>query len=78
VLWLGWYALNLLQPLLQRRLGTETARQIDSRLLRPAYLLLAALMLISSLDSIRDLAVAPPWAACWGCPSMRAGCSMPR
>ncbi|WP_094561482.1 mechanosensitive ion channel family protein [Synechococcus sp. 8F6] len=59
MLWLGWYALNLLQPLLQRRLGTETARQLDSRLLRPAYLLLAALMLISSLDSIRDLAVAP-------------------
>ena len=59
VLWLGWYGLNQLQPLLQRCLGAETARQLDSRLLRPAYLLLAALMLITTLDSIRDLAVAP-------------------
>jgi len=59
VLWLGWYGLNLLQPLLQRRLGAAMARQLDSRLLRPAYLLLAALMLISTLDSLRDLAVAP-------------------
>ena len=59
VLWLGWYGLNQLQPLLQRRLGAATARQLESRLLRPAYLLLAALMLISTLDSIRDLAVAP-------------------
>jgi potassium-dependent mechanosensitive channel len=59
VLWLGWYGLNMLQPLLQRRLGMEPARQLDSRLLRPGYLLLAALVLISSLDSLRDLAVAP-------------------
>ena len=59
VLWLGWYGLNLLEPLLQRRLGAAMARQLDSRLLRPTYLLLAALMLISTLDSLSDLAVAP-------------------
>jgi potassium-dependent mechanosensitive channel len=59
VLWLGWCGLNQLQPLLQRYLGAETARQLDSRLLRPVYLLLAALILITTLDSIRDLAVAP-------------------
>ena len=59
VLWLGWYGLNQLQTLLQRRLGAATARQLESRLLRPAYLLLGALMLITTLDSIRDLAVAP-------------------
>lgn len=59
MLWLGWYGLNLLQPLMQHRLGAETARKLDSRLLRPAYLLMAALMLISTLDSIRDLALAP-------------------
>ncbi len=59
VLWLGWYGLNQLQTLLQSRLGAATARQLESRLLRPAYLLLGALMLISTLDSIRDLAVAP-------------------
>lgn len=76
VLWLGWYGLNQLQPLLQRCLGAKTAQQLDSRLLRPGYLLLAALLLITTVDSISDLAVAP-WAACWVCPSMRAGCSMP-
>lgn len=59
LLWLGWYGLNVLQPLAQRRLGVEPSRQLDSRLIRPAYLLLAALALISSLDSLRDLAVAP-------------------
>jgi small-conductance mechanosensitive channel len=59
VLWLGWYGLNLLQPLLQRWLGVEPARQLDSRLLRPGYLLLAAVVLISTLDSLRDLALAP-------------------
>jgi small-conductance mechanosensitive channel len=59
VLWLGWYGLNLLKPLLQRWLGMEPARQLDSRLLRPGYLLLAAVVLISTLDSLRDLAVAP-------------------
>ncbi|MCP9907247.1 mechanosensitive ion channel [Cyanobium sp. BA5m-21] len=59
VLWLGWYGLNQLQPLLQRCLGAKTARQLESRLLRPGYLLLAALMLITSVDSINDLAVAP-------------------
>ena len=59
VLWLGWYGLNLLQPPLQRLLGLEPARQLDSRLVRPGYLLLGAVVLISTLDSLRDLAVAP-------------------
>jgi small-conductance mechanosensitive channel len=59
VIWLGWYGLNQLQPLLQRCLGAKTARQLESRLLRPGYLLLAALMLITTVDSISDLAVAP-------------------
>ncbi len=59
VLWLGWYGLNQLQPLLQRCLGAKTARQLESRLLRPGYLLLAALSLITTVDSINDLAVAP-------------------
>lgn len=59
VIWLGWYGLNQLQPLLQRCLGAKTARQLESRLLRPGYLLLAALLLITTVDSISDLAVAP-------------------
>ncbi len=59
VLWLVWYGLNQLQPLLERCLGAKTARQLESRLLRPGYLLLAALSLITTVDSISDLAVAP-------------------
>ena len=59
VLWLVWYGLNQLQPLLERCLGAKTARQLESRLLRPGYLLLAALLLITTVDSISDLAVAP-------------------
>ena len=59
VLWLGWYGLNQLQPLLQRCLGAKAARQLESRLLRPGYLLLAALLLITTVDSISDLAVSP-------------------
>ncbi len=59
VLWLGWYGLNQLRPWLERCLGVPFAVQLDTRLLRPCYLLLAAVMVISSLDSLRDLAVSP-------------------
>ena len=55
--WLGWYGLNLLNRLLARWLPPAGLYQLDSRLLRPAYLLLAALALIQELDSLRDLAV---------------------
>lgn len=59
VLWLGWYGLNQLRPWLEGCLGVPFAVQLDTRLLRPCYLLLAAVMVISSLDSLRDLAVSP-------------------
>ncbi len=59
ILWLGWYGLHLLNHLLKRWLPEERVHQLNSRLLRPAYLLVAALALISEVDSLNDLAVAP-------------------
>ena len=58
-LWLGWFALALLHRLLSRWMQPERVHQLESRLLRPAYLLVATLLVISELDSLRDLAVAP-------------------
>ena len=58
-LWLGWYGLHLLQQLLRRWLPEQRVHQLESRLLRPAYLLVAAVALISEIDSLRDLAVTP-------------------
>ena len=57
--WLGWYGLNLLHPLLLRRLPPERVHELESRVLRPAFLLVTALALISEVDSVHDLAVAP-------------------
>jgi potassium efflux system protein len=57
--WLGWYGLHLLHYLLLRWLPAERAHQLESRLLRPGFLLLAAMALISEVDSLNDLAVAP-------------------
>jgi small-conductance mechanosensitive channel len=58
-LWLGWYALQLLHHLLLRWLPEREAHQLESRLLRPAYLLIAAMTLVRELDSLNDLALAP-------------------
>ena len=59
VIWLGWYGLNRLHSLLLRWLPEERVHQLESRLLRPAYLVLVAMALISEVDSLQDLAVAP-------------------
>jgi small-conductance mechanosensitive channel len=59
VIWLGWYGLNLLHIVLLLWLPEARVHQLESRLLRPIYLLAAALTLISGVDSLRDLAVAP-------------------
>ena len=58
-LWLGWYGLHLLHPLLLLCLPPERVHQLESRLLRPIFLVVAALALIRDVDSVRDLAVAP-------------------
>ncbi|MGA1628487.1 MAG: hypothetical protein ACO330_06685, partial [Aquiluna sp.] len=57
--WLGWYSLNLLHRPLTLWLSAEEAHQLESRLLRPCYLLLTATALIRELDSFNDLSAAP-------------------
>jgi small-conductance mechanosensitive channel len=58
-LWFGWSCLGLLQRLLRRWLPNEELHRLDTRLLRPLYLLMAALLVISEFESLRDLAVIP-------------------
>jgi potassium efflux system protein len=59
MLYLGWQGLTLLADLLGPWLPVGTIRQLDSRLLRPAYLLLVGLVIINQLDSVRDLGSIP-------------------
>ena len=59
LLWLGWFCLQLLHHLLLVWLPEQPAHELESRLLRPGYLLTASMILISEVDSLRDLAVAP-------------------
>jgi potassium-dependent mechanosensitive channel len=56
-LWLGWYAIHQLDRLLLRWLPPQRVHELSSRLLRPIYLVGAAWLLISSMDSVQDLAV---------------------
>jgi small-conductance mechanosensitive channel len=57
--WLGWFSLQLLHRLLLVWLPEQPAHELESRLLRPGYLLAASVILISEVDSLRDVAVAP-------------------
>jgi len=59
LLWLGWCCLDVLHDQLLRWLPESRVHQLQSRLLRPLYLLAAALLLINRLDSVNDLAVIP-------------------
>jgi small-conductance mechanosensitive channel len=59
MLYLGWQGLALLPDLLGRWLPSAAIHQLDSRLLRPAYLLLVVLSIINQLDSVQDLASLP-------------------
>lgn len=58
-LWLGWYGLRLLHLLLSRFLPPNRLQQLESRILRPVYLLSSALLIISEVDSLSDIAVIP-------------------
>ncbi|WP_259719981.1 mechanosensitive ion channel family protein [Synechococcus sp. CS-1328] len=53
----AWYGLDLLQLLLARLLPPAPLHQLQSRLIRPAFLVLAAMALINQLDSLADLAL---------------------
>jgi potassium-dependent mechanosensitive channel len=59
MLYLGWQGLGMLGELLARWFPVDVIHQVESRLLRPAYLLLVALAVINMLDSVRDLAAIP-------------------
>ena len=59
LIWMGWFLLNLLHVLLLRWLPEARVHQLESRLLRPAYLVICAMALIAEVDSLQDLAVAP-------------------
>ena len=58
-LWLGWYVLHLLALALRRWLPPQEVHELDSRLLRPVYLIISSLLVISEVDSLQDLAVSP-------------------
>ena len=55
--WLGWNLLNLLSQLLQLLLPASSIHQLESRLLRPLFLVLVGLNLISKFDNPADLGV---------------------
>jgi len=59
LLWLGWWALGLLPHLLERWMPEEAVRHLESRLLRPAYLLMASLVLIGEFDNLTSMATIP-------------------
>ena len=59
VLWLGWSALSWLRLLLLRWLPESEVHRLDTRLLRPIFLVVTALLLISEVDSLRNLGVIP-------------------
>ena len=59
LLWLGWSALVWVRRLLLRWMPEREVHRLDTRLLRPIYFVMAALLLISEVDSLRNLSVIP-------------------
>jgi len=59
LLWCGWSALDLLTLLLRRWLPDAEVHRLNTRLLRPIYLLVAALVIVSEFASLHDLGVIP-------------------
>ena len=55
----GWSALRLLHRALARVIEPRSLNLIDSRLLRPVYLVVVGLALINRFDSLQDLALVP-------------------
>ena len=55
--WLGWNLLNLLKQLLLKLLPKSSVHQLESRLLRPLFLAVVGLNLISKFDNPADLGV---------------------
>jgi small-conductance mechanosensitive channel len=57
--WCGWSALGLIHPLLGRLLSSDQLYDLETRLLRPAFLVGGAIALINQLDTISDVAAIP-------------------
>ncbi|MCS5699163.1 mechanosensitive ion channel [Cyanobium sp. FGCU-52] len=55
----GWSGLELLHRALARVIEPRSLQLLDSRLLRPVYLVVVGLALIDRFDSLQDLAVVP-------------------
>ena len=55
----GWWALELVPPLLARHLPESTLRVLSTRLLRPLYLIGAAMVLVRLLDNPLVLGLIP-------------------
>ncbi|MCS5690862.1 mechanosensitive ion channel [Cyanobium sp. FGCU-6] len=55
----GWSALRLLHRALAHVIEPDSLKLIDSRLLRPMYLVVVALALIDRFDNLQDLALVP-------------------
>jgi potassium efflux system protein len=58
-LWLGWSLLGLIDGPLRHWLPAARVHQLQSRLLRPLYLMAAGLTLVNRLGNARDLALIP-------------------
>ena len=55
--WLGWNLLTLLQRLLLKFMSASSVHKLDGRLLRPKFLVIVSITLISQFDNPADLGV---------------------
>jgi len=55
--WLGWSFLSLLDGLLQQLMPAQRVHELQSRLIKPLYLIKVVLMFINRLDNVNDLSV---------------------
>ena len=57
MLLLGWLGLNLLHGPLERVIAPASLHLLETRLLKPVYVLMAGLVLLNLVDNVQDLAV---------------------
>ncbi|MFO7628419.1 MAG: mechanosensitive ion channel [Prochlorococcaceae cyanobacterium] len=55
----GWQGIGLLHQALAHHIPAEQVQQLESQLIRPVFLLLAALALIQQVGNVRNLALIP-------------------
>ena len=55
--WLGWSFLSLLDGLMQQLMPAPRVHELQSRLIKPLYLITVVLMFINRLDNVNDLSV---------------------